>query len=128
MMGYDDSVLEELPPEKLLNATAPGVIKPALRMMGQVETLELYLDHERKSKNRPGIVRYISNRISELQEQDGQRALDAEGRSETTEEATRSRLGEPAGTDLDETLLEAIHALGPDESNCRVAPPEWDKC
>jgi hypothetical protein len=127
-MGYDDSVLETLPPEKLLNTTAPDVIKPALRMMGQVETLELYLDHERQSKNRPGIVRYISDRISELQEQDGQRPLDEEGQSETTEEATGSRLGEPAGTDLDKVLLEAIHALSPDGSNCRVGPPEWDNC
>ena len=127
-MGYDESVLEELPPEKLLDSTAPSVIKPAIRMMGQVETIELYLDYEREHEDRPGIVRYISNRISELQDQDGNSGHDDPRNPETDSLAMRSRLGDPAGTDLDETLLKSIHAIGSDKSLSQVAPPEWDQC
>ncbi|MFC7140012.1 hypothetical protein ACFQMA_09215 [Halosimplex aquaticum] len=77
-MAHDQSVLEDLPPEKLLAATSLCVITPAIQMMDQVETLERYLEYERDHRDRPAVVRELSNRISELQTANGKSGADDE--------------------------------------------------
>lgn len=70
-MSYDDSLLEQLPPEKLLDTSNTRVITPAIAMMESVETVEQYLEHERANRNRAGIIRHLTERLDTIYEATG---------------------------------------------------------
>jgi len=70
-MATDKAVLETLPPEKLLAATRLRVIRAAIRMFTEAESLDYYISHERNSGGREGILRMLRDRKNELSEASG---------------------------------------------------------
>ena len=101
-MTRDESILEQLPPEKLLDTRKTRVITPAIEMMEEVATVELYLEHERKNRDRPGIIRYITDRIDAI--------------CEESEENSPGQIQEQERRD-------AV-PVDPDESFSPISPPE----
>jgi hypothetical protein len=71
-MSHDAAVLEQLPPEKLLDTSNYRVITPAITMMGEVETVEQYLEYERAHRNRGGIIRRLTERRDAIYEERGE--------------------------------------------------------
>ncbi len=65
-MATDQAVLETLPPEKLLAATRLRIIRAAIRMFTDPESLDSYISHERNSWGREGILRLLRDRKNEL--------------------------------------------------------------
>ena len=70
-MATDKAVLETLPPEKLLAATRLRVIRAAIRMFTEAESLDSYIIHERNNRGRDGILRLLRDRKNELSEASG---------------------------------------------------------
>jgi hypothetical protein len=71
-MSHDAAVLEQLPPQKLLDTSNYRVITPAITMMGEVETVEQYLEYERANRNRGGIIRRLTERRDTIYEERGE--------------------------------------------------------
>jgi len=71
-MSHDAAVLEQLPPEKLLDTSNYCVITPAITMMGEVKTVEQYLEYERAHRNRGGIIRRLTERRDAIHEERGE--------------------------------------------------------
>jgi hypothetical protein len=67
-MSHDAAILEQLPPQKLLDTSNYRVITPAITMMGEVETVEQYLEYERANRNRGGIIRRLTERCDAIYE------------------------------------------------------------
>ncbi|MFD1687190.1 MULTISPECIES: hypothetical protein [Halobellus] len=135
-MSGDESLLEQLPPEKLLDTRNTRVITPAIEMMEEVATVELYLEHERANRDRPGIVRHFTEQIDAIYEENGEippgekdQEQESEGEHEgdnmsTADAETVSPMSPP------EELLAYIHGLGnesDDEIASSPAPPTWDE-
>jgi hypothetical protein len=135
-MSGDESLLEQLPPEKLLDTRNTRVITPAIEMMEEVATVELYLEHERANRDRPGIVRHFTEQIDVIYEENGEippgekdQEQEPEGEHEgdnmsTSDAETVSPMSPP------EELLAYIHGLGnesDDEIASSPAPPTWDE-
>jgi hypothetical protein len=135
-MSGDESLLEQLPPEKLLDTRNTRVITPAIEMMEEVATVELYLEHERANRDRPGIIRHLTEQIDAIYEENGEippgerdQEQEPDGGQEganvhTDEAETVSSMSRP------EELLAYIHDLG-SESDEEIAssldPPTWDE-
>mgnify|MGYP007023707266 FL=1 len=114
-MSGDESLLEQLPPEKLLDTRNTRVITPAIEMMEEVETVERYLEHERANRDRAGIIRHLTERIDAIDEENGatppRQEQEPEGEQEgdnvpTDDVETVSPMSPP------EELLAYIHDLG----------------
>ncbi|MFQ3293052.1 MAG: hypothetical protein ACI8VE_000106 [Natrialbaceae archaeon] len=132
-MSGDESLLEQLPPEKLLDTRNTRVITPAIEMMEEVETVERYLEHERANRDRAGIIRHLTERIDAIDEENGEtpprQEQEPEGEHEgdnmsTADAETVSPMSPP------EELLAYIHGLGnesDDEIASSPAPPTWDE-
>ncbi|MFC6874785.1 hypothetical protein [Halobellus marinus] len=135
-MSHDESLLEQLPPEKLLDTRNTRVITPAIRMMEEAATVERYLEHERANRDRAGIIRYLTDRIDGIYEENGEilpgeqsQEQEMEGGHEgdivpVDEAETVSAMSPP------EELLAYIHDLGsePDkEIASSFDPPMWDE-
>jgi len=71
-MSHDAAVLDQLPPEKLLDTSTYQVITPAIRMMDEVETVDQYLEHERANRGRAGILRELTERRDAIREERGE--------------------------------------------------------
>ncbi|WP_313690613.1 hypothetical protein [Halobellus marinus] len=135
-MSHDESLLEQLPPEKLLDTRNTRVITPAIRMMEEAATVERYLEHERANRDRAGIIRYLTDRIDGIYEENGE-ILPGEQSQE--QEMEGGREGDIVPVDEAETvsamsppeeLLAYIHDLGsePDkEIASSFDPPMWDE-
>jgi len=137
-MSGDTSLLEQLPPEKLLDTRNPRAITPAIEMMEEVATVEQYLEHERANRNRAGIIRHLIEQIDAIYEENGEippgeqdqdKEQEPEGEHEginvsTDDVETVSPMSPP------EELLAYIHDLGSesdDEIASLPAPPTWDE-
>ena len=135
-MSHDESLLEQLPPEKLLDTRNTRVITPAIRMMEEAATVERYLEHERENRDRAGIIRHLTDRIDDIYEENGEilpgeqsQEQEMEGEHEgdivpVDEAETVSAMSPP------EELLAYIHDLGsePDkEIASSFDPPMWDE-
>jgi len=131
-MSHDESLLEQLPPEKLLDTRNVRVITPAIEMMEEVATVEQYLEHERASRDRAGIIRHLTEQIDAIYEENGEippgeQNLEGEDEGDIVpvdEAETVSPMSPP------EELLAYIHDLG-SESDKEIAssfdPPLWDE-
>jgi len=129
-MSDDESILEQLPPQKLLDTANGRAISAAIEMMEEVATVEQYLEHERANRARPGIIRNLTERIDTIcdanddipagEEQDQER----EDTVPTVTTESISPISPP------EDHLAYIHDLG-DESAGRIGPsptlPTWDE-
>jgi hypothetical protein len=135
-MSGDKSLLEQLPPEKLLDTRNTRVITPAIEMMEEVATVEQYLEHERANRDRAGIIRYLTERIDAIYEENGGIPL---GEQDQKQELEGEHEGDSVPTDNIETvspisppeeLLAHIYALG-NESDEEIASssasPTWDE-
>lgn len=71
-MSDDESLLKQLPPEKLLDTRNTQVITPAIEMMVEIETVERYLKHERANRDRAGIISHLTEQIDAIDEETGE--------------------------------------------------------
>jgi hypothetical protein len=71
-MSGDESLLEQLPPEKLLDTRNTQVITPAIEMMVEIETVERYLEHERANRDRAGLISHLTEQIDAIYEENGE--------------------------------------------------------
>ncbi|TKX37094.1 hypothetical protein EXE51_08475 [Halorubrum sp. CGM5_25_10-8B] len=152
-MGHDAAILEQLPPEKLLGTSNYRVISPAIRMMGEVETVEQYLKHERAKQNRGGIIRRLSERRDAIYEERAEappeRTTETGGSSTPpveveipienpddlpvriqVEPTTRTETETPASfipPSLSADLLALVHEHGPTGVARSPEAPAWDE-
>ena len=63
-----DQIVEKLPPERLLAADRLGPIRAGIRCMGSIETLQQYLAHETKHRNRTQVQAAIRMRAQQLRD------------------------------------------------------------
>ena len=70
--GRDDSehILEELPPEKLLDTPSFRLIRGGVACMHSVETVKQYVAHENTTEQREQVLRLLHQRAAELREQE----------------------------------------------------------
>jgi peptidyl-tRNA hydrolase len=70
--GRDDSehILEELPPEKLLDTPSFRLIRGGVGCMRSVETVKQYVAHENATEQREQVLRLLHQRAAELREQE----------------------------------------------------------
>jgi hypothetical protein len=83
-MSHDEALLEQLPPEKLLDTANSRVITHAIPMMNAIGTIEQYLEHERANRNRAGIIRRLTDRIDAIYEETGEHPSETESKPEST--------------------------------------------
>ncbi|WP_254824877.1 hypothetical protein [Haloglomus halophilum] len=105
-MSHDEPLLEQLPPEKLLDTANFRVITPAIPMMEAIETVEQYLEHERANRNRAGIIRRLTDRIDAIYEETGERPSETGSKPESTPELGQTPPVEPmtSTTTMTDTL------------------------
>ncbi|WP_255153034.1 hypothetical protein [Halorarius halobius] len=135
-MSGDKSLLEQLPPEKLLDTRNTRVITPAIEMMEEVATVELYIEHERANRDRAGIIHHLTEQIDAIYEENGEIPL---GEQDQEQEPEGEHGGANVSTDDVETvssmsppeeLLAYIHDLeseSDEEIASSPAPPTWDE-
>lgn len=70
--GRDDSehILEELPPEKLLDTPSFRLIRGGVGCMHSVEAVKQYVTHENATEQREQVLRLLHQRAAELREQE----------------------------------------------------------
>ncbi|GAA0451809.1 hypothetical protein MUK72_15370 (plasmid) [Halococcus dombrowskii] len=70
--GRDDSehILEELPPEKLLDTPSFRLIRGGVACMHSVETVKQYVAHENTTEQREQVLRLLHQRAAELRDQE----------------------------------------------------------
>jgi len=126
-MSHDADILEQYPPEKLLDRWNYRVILPAIRMMGEVETVEQYLEYERANRNRGGILRELTERHDAILDKHGETPSQYQEESTATSSSTSSvesgSSGEPSIPSPD--LLALIHEHGPGGIEGVPTPPPW---
>ena len=145
-MSHDAAVLEQLPPEKLLDTSNYRVITPAITMMGEVETVEQYLEYERAHRNRGGIIRRLTERRDAIYEERGETLpIDIEiptenpdeppvqihiesdaltqTKTETESESRASGISPSPSADV----LALVHEHGPTGVAGSPEPPAWDE-
>jgi len=64
----DQTILETLPPEKLLVATRLRVIGAAIRMLSEAESVDHYISHEKMNRGRQGVLRLLQDQRNKLRE------------------------------------------------------------
>ena len=65
-----NAILDQLPPEKLLSATNPELIRAGVKCMNPLSTVQEYVPYENAHKNRTGILGQLRMRAHELRQQD----------------------------------------------------------
>ncbi|WP_092661179.1 hypothetical protein [Halorientalis persicus] len=65
-----DAILDQLPPEKLLSATNPELIRAGIRCMDSLSTVREYVAYENTHEARTGILGQLRMRARELRQQD----------------------------------------------------------
>jgi plasmid stabilization system protein ParE len=65
-----DRILEELPPEKLLDTPNLRLIRGGVACMYSVETVKQYVAYENTTEQREHILRLLHQRAAELREQE----------------------------------------------------------
>ena len=65
-----DRILEELPPEKLLDTPSFRLIRGGVACMRSVETVKQYVAHENATEQREQVLRLLHQRAAELREQE----------------------------------------------------------
>jgi hypothetical protein len=70
--GVDTSaqVLEELPPEKLLDTPSFRLIRGGVACMHSVETVKQYVAYENTTEQREQVLRLLHQRATELRDQE----------------------------------------------------------
>jgi hypothetical protein len=141
-MTHDDSLLEHLPPAKLLDTANTRVITPAIPMMSEIATIEQYLEHERANRNRAGIIHLLTERIDAIyeendetppsheQDQEDGIVSDEQGSTTGPGPAVPAGAGESVETSPPNELLALVHEYGPAVSGgiaASAAPPAWDE-
>ncbi|QLC35711.1 hypothetical protein EFA46_015770 (plasmid) [Halarchaeum sp. CBA1220] len=137
-MSHDAALLEQLPPEKLLDTSNYRVIRPAIEMMEAVETVEQYLTHERANRNRAEIIRRLTDRLDAIQKEVGEQSPVTESKSErvllprnsrSSETETVTNRGPKAVAVWMPTkdLLSLVHNAGKRSPADSSTPPTWDE-
>jgi hypothetical protein len=127
-MTRDESILEQLPPEKLLDTRKTRVITPAIEMMEEVATVELYLEHERKNRDRPGIIRYLTDRIDAICEANDEIPPSSQDQDEDT--IPTDDAGSISPMSPPEEALAYIHDIGEEPAGkigSSPSLPTWDE-
>ena len=65
----DDAMLEELPPEKLLDTNDVTRIRAGIHCMRSIETVKQYVAYENSNEQRDHILLLLHQRATELREQ-----------------------------------------------------------
>jgi hypothetical protein len=65
-----DCILEELPPEKLLDTPNFRLIRGGVTCMHSIETVKQYVSHENVTEQREQVLRLLHQRAAELREQE----------------------------------------------------------
>lgn len=143
-MSDDAAVLDQLPPEKLLDTSNYQVITPAIRMMDEVETVGQYLEHERSNRNRAGILRELTERRDAIWEERGkeppqQHSGESNSIPSGVGESRGPQIDSPGETDVpsqisgeipsqpSEDLLGLVHEHGPGNTPESVTAPSWSE-
>ena len=69
-MDESDHILDELPPEKLLDTPNFRLILGGVACMRSVETVKQYVAHENVNEQREQVLRLLHQRAGELHEQE----------------------------------------------------------
>ena len=64
-----DNILDQLPPEKLLETTNPRLLRGGLQCMHSVETVKKYVAYENNNEQRQFILNDLRGRAREIREQ-----------------------------------------------------------
>ena len=64
-----DKILDQLPPEKLLETTNPKLLRGGLQCMHSVETVKKYVAYENNNEQRQFILNGLQDRAQEIREQ-----------------------------------------------------------
>jgi hypothetical protein len=107
-MSHDEALLEQLPPEKLLDTANSRVITPAIPMMEAIETVEQYLEHERANQNRAGIIRRLTDRIDAIYEGTSEHPPETESKPDSTLEPGQTQPVEPV---ISTTTMTDTHSV-----------------
>lgn len=62
-----DGILDQLPPEKLLETTNPKLLRGGLQCMHTVETVKQYVAYENGNAARPHVLKQLQARAAEIQ-------------------------------------------------------------
>lgn len=62
-----DNILDQLPPEKLLETTNPRLLRGGLQCMHSVKTVKKYVGYENSHEKRSHILEQLRARAAELQ-------------------------------------------------------------
>lgn len=65
-----DAILDKLPPEKLLSATNPVLIRAGINCMNSMSTVREYVAYENAHEARAAILGQLRMRARELREED----------------------------------------------------------
>lgn len=139
-MSHDATVLEQLPPEKLLDTSNYRVITPVITMMGEVETVEQYLEYERAHRNRGGIIRWLTEYRDAIYEERGETLpVDVEIPTENPDElSVKIHIKSDAQTETEfrasgispspsTEALALVDEHGPTGAAGSPEPPAWDE-
>jgi hypothetical protein len=145
-MSYDAAVLEQLPPEKLLDTSNYRVITPAITMMGEVETVEQYLEYERAHRNRGGIIRRLTERHDAIYEDRGEMLpidieiptenpdeppvqihIESDALTQTVTETESESCASGISPSPSADVLALVHEHGPTGVAGAPEPPAWDE-
>ncbi|WP_251344599.1 hypothetical protein [Haloplanus halophilus] len=126
-MSHDAAILEQLPPEKLLDTSNYRVIRPAIGMMETVEIVEQYLEYERANRNRGGIIRRLIERRDAISEERGETPPHSQAESGATSSST-SAVGVGSSKEPpipSSSLLALVHEQEPAGIEQAPTPPSW---
>jgi peptidyl-tRNA hydrolase len=65
-----EHILDELPPEKLLDTANFRLVRGGVACMHSVETVKQYVAHENATEQREQVLRLLHQRAAELREQE----------------------------------------------------------
>jgi hypothetical protein len=145
-MSHDAAVLEQLSPEKLLDTSNYRVITPAITMMGEVETVEQYLEYERAHRNRGGIIRRLTERRDAIYEERGETLpidieiptdnpdeppvqihIESDALTQTVTETESASRASGISPSPSADVLALVHEHGPTGVAGSPEPPAWDE-
>lgn len=131
-MSGDESLLEQLPPEKLLDTRNTQVITPAIEMMVEIETVERYLEHERANRDRAGLISHLTEQIDAIYEENGEITPDEQkpGAEQQGDNVSTDDVEQVLPVSPPEELLAHIHdfeSKSGEKIASSPAPPTWDE-